>query len=283
MGVDLSTPILTKRGLLLYNEVTTDDETLARLPDASLVWTPITGISVVENQMFINVVAPRSTFRCSYEQRVWLSRRTQSGYNSREVIDTIDQALSLDAVIFSGVYLGGHVGRQSHMSVPEARLLALLVAGHGEFVENDGKTHLRFRRSNSLPKWFMRFALEGIEYSEYSDQMIVSPEKSRRMKRLMRNPLNEILWTMTLERREEFLSVFFGRPVPRDVPDMVHLTCFLCFQMTEHVNGSAIAAAGVVPLVEAKFSETVDTAWSVTTEASGWTVRQDGHYMALPS
>ena len=281
MGVDLATPILTRRGLLRYNEVTTDDETMARLPDASLVWTPITGISVVENQHVITVTAPRATFRCSYDQRVWISRRIRTGYYTREFLGTLDTRLSQDAVILSGVYLGGLTGRRSHMSVAEARLLGLLVAGKGEFYETDGLTHLMFQRNDDSPRWFLRMALVGIDHREYNGQMIVSPEKSRRMWHLMRKPFVDILFTMTLDRREEFLSIFFGQGYPHDVPEDVSLACYLCAQTFEYHRGTAVQTAGSIPLFSATYTDTIESTWSVTTEADGWTVMQDGRFMAL--
>lgn len=282
MSVLLTTPIFTQRGLLTYDEVTTDDETLARLPDGELVWTPVTGISVVESQDMIVVEAPRATFCCSYDQRVWIARRRQSGMSTRELLTTLPERRQQDRVIFSGSYFGGYKGRRSHMSTPEAKILALLVAGHGEFYQANGETHLSFRRSAALPAWFLKVMLEGVEARNYGDEWVIEPSKSRRMERLaVERPLVPTIFNIDAERREEFLMTFFALPIPEPPPDLIHLACYLCNLMIDSSVNGYRKMAGTVLLQEATYGTINEDAWSVTTEAGGWTVHQDGHYMAI--
>lgn len=283
MGVDLDTPILTKRGVLRYTEVTTDDETLARLPDTSLVWTPITGISVVENQKFITVTAPRGSLRCSYEQRVWINRRRQYDLTDQDFVDTLDsKRVAADSLIVSGGYHGGQQGRNIVMSSPDARLLGLLVAGYGVFVDSGDGVRLEFHtKAKALPRWFYEFMLADVEFRDYGTTYVVAPSRSRRMQRMMKKPLTKLIWDMDIERREEFLSAFFGVAYRGVVPEDVQLCCYLCYQTVFNNNGAFRRGSGIVPLRRARYDTETATAWSVTTEAGGWTVKFDNFFMPL--
>lgn len=284
MAFELTTAALTKRGVISHDELTTDDETLVREPDGSLIWTPITGISVVESTDFHVVITPGVLIRCSYDQRLWLARRIRSGYDTRELVDTLDNRRQQDRVIFSGHYLSGYTRRNLRMTTSEARVLGLLVAGHGSFTYEGGETHITLRRSSATPGWWIQDALADIRYRVYGDEYVIEPFKSARINRLFRQPAWKTIFDADALRREELLNAFFLTP-PEEEPNMyIRLLAFLCGMRIEPGRlGSYVLMPGAALLQHATYGTMTGKGWKPVTEHGGWTAYHNGNFIALPA
>lgn len=281
MSVDRSSMVLTKRGAIRYTDVTTDDETLVRGSDGLLTWTPITGVSVDEQQIpFVGVETSRIHVSCSYDQRWWMARRAQSGRSTKLVVSTIPDSLQQDRLLISGSYMesGNNI-----LSPSEARLYALMVAGRGELYERDDVTHISLHESATQPGWYLRAALEGIETRTYGDEWVVTPNKSRRMQRLLRRPLFDVMWDMDAVSREEFLMAYFSAPVEKKPSLSVSILAFLCNQMiVPHVRTYSLED-GVVLLQHSDRYFFSDQGFTVHTEAGGYTIVHAGQVTVLPA